>query len=264
MDKRFAQLLNKNAASLRQLCKNHPESLVLPVAPTAELEARLLASLESGDVHQANRVFWLDQLATFDAWRSIVLWRASEVIDAALMLRDQASLLSSVTLTRSVFELAMASLVVSGRLCKVLNMLDISIMKSKFCGSTTFPDDVEMAIFGTRVPEAESNGLPSQRNVLSYMAQLEKIFPDAGLKKSYELLCDVTHPSWLGNRPFYRRNDQGTICRVSQEYDPLWHTEVSDLTATVLSWSAQAIEMVMDQSQSSIERVRSALRVDLT
>ncbi len=260
MDQRFAQILHRNVASLRQLRDDHPQSLVLPVTPTTELEARLVDLLKSGQVLHANRVFWFDQLVTFDAWRSIALWRSSELIESALTLRERNSLVGCAALSRSAFELAISSLVVSGRLCQVLNKIDTDLLTQAFCGSRSFPADVELAIFGTRVQDAESVGLPSQKSVLTYISQLEKLSPDVDIRKNYDLLCDVTHPSWLGNRPFYRRSDQGTIARASREYDPSWQAEVDALSTTVLSWSAQATVNVMLQSHGAIDRLRTALK----
>lgn len=259
MDINFAQALQRNVDSLRQLRAEHPSSVVLPVMTLDELQESLTKLIEAGDVLRANRVFWNDQLVSFEAWRYTVLWRATEQIESALALKQNSSLIGCATLSRSAFELAISSLVVSARLCKVLKQINSDSLTKTICFSNTFPDDIERALYGTRIAKAERVGRPSQKSVITYLDQIEKLSGE-DLKSNYDLLCDLTHPSWFGNRAYWRTSEHGTLSRVSSKYDPEWEVEATLLIDTVLAWTSQAIENALRQSHDAIQRTRNLIK----
>ena len=258
MNERFAQSLEVNVNRFGEIVKSLPENVLLPIATTADLEVRLKDALDKKDVYGANRIFWRDQLSTFEAWKLMFLWRMSEQSQAALFLRDENKIVSCASVCRSAFELAINALVISGKLSNVLHQLDARRVKSTLSFSNTFPADVELAIYGTRIAERVSNSVPTQKNIMTHLERLKKHPLGSGLEKTYELLCDLTHPNWLGNRPFYRRGETGTIVGVSKKYDSEWRQEAQSTIASTLSWTVHAAINVADQSDTAIAHARSA------
>lgn len=209
------------------------------------------------DIIDVNRVFWMDQLDTYEAWRSIYLWRTSEQLESALLLKDRGQLLGAAVVCRAGFELAIAALNISAKLSKTLQLLDSENIRHSLCLSKTFPDDVELAIFGTKIPERLENEIPQQKNVLTYLDRLKSHENAGDIAFYYHRLCDVAHPSWLGNRAHYQRNNQGTISRVSQDYDPDWESRIRIDIDSTLSWTAHAAKNVMQQSSKAIQHARN-------
>ena len=98
-----------------------------------------------------------------------------------------------------------------------------------------------------------------QKNILTYLSQLSKHPGTEGLDETYKYLCELTHPNWLGNRPFYRISQDGSLTTVSSEYDEGWCRSTALLLDGVASWSAQATLNVLGQMQHAIRHVRDSL-----
>lgn len=260
MNERFAELLEVNVSRFGEIIKSLPDDALLPIATTEDLEAKLKDALSNGDVYGTNRIFWMDQLATFEAWKLMFLWRMSEQSQSVLLLRDENHIVSCASICRSAFELAVNGLVISAKLSNVLNQIDECQVKTTLSFSNTFPADVELAIFGTRIAERVSSSIPTQINISTHLKKLNKHPLGSGIEKNYELLCDITHPNWLGNRPFYRRGDKGTIVSVSAKYDSEWEQEAQSIIDSTLSWTIHAAINVADQSDKAIVHARSAFK----
>jgi hypothetical protein len=256
MDSRFANILDENVRKFRDLVAAQPSSRVLPVATTASLKRQMEEEALKADCFGLNRSFWMDQLVTFEAWRSVFLWRISEQVESALLLKKDAKYVAAAAVCRTAFELGFTALITSAKLCQILKQLDARRVRTSACLSTTFPEDVELAIFGTRISDRVNAGSPSQKNLLTSLDRLKRHELGGEIGVYYELLCDLSHPSWLGNRPFYRLGDQGTIMRTSQEYDPAWLPEAQAILDSTLSWTAHAARNVMVQSAQAIRSAR--------
>lgn len=263
MNERFAELLEDNVKRFDAIIKSLPDNALLPIATAEELKARLEEALNKGDIYGANRIFWMDQLTTFEAWKLMFLWRMSEQSQTVLLLREKNQIVSCASVCRSAFELAINALITSAKLSSVLNQIDESRVKNTLSISNTFPTDVELAIFGTRIAERVGINIPTQISILTHLKKLNKNPLGSKIEKSYELLCDITHPNWLGNRPFYRRGSKGTIVSVSATYDSEWKQEVQSTIESTLSWTIHAASNVADQSNRAIVHARSAFKEEI-
>lgn len=258
MDCRFAKSLDENVRKFREIVAALPRSGVLPVLSTESLQRQIMGAMEKEDIVRANRTFWMDQLVTFEAWQSIFVWRMSEQLESALLLKVENKLVACAAICRAAFELSFTALTTSAKLSKVLNQLNSGQLRNSLCWSNTFPVDVELAIYGTRISEQVEKGSPSQKNLLTSLDLLKRHPLGGEITKYYERLCDLTHPSWLGNRPFYRMGDEGTIVQCCQEYDPLWATEIQTMIDSTLSWTAHAARIVIFQSAEAVACARKA------
>lgn len=258
MDSSFAKSLDENIRKFRKIAVLHPRSNVLPVLKTESLQRQIMQAMEKEDIVRANRTFWMDQLVTFEAWQSIFVWRMSEQLESALILKVDNKLVACAAVCRAAFELSFTALTTSAKLSKVLNQLDSSQLRNSLCLSNTFPTDVELAIYGTRISERVGKGIPSQKNLLTSLDLLKRHPLGSEIADYYERLCDLTHPSWLGNRPFYRRGKEGTIVQCCQDYDPSWASEIQTTIDSTLSWTAYAARNVIFQSTEAVACAREA------
>lgn len=259
MNDSFALHLDNHLCSLRAVVSSLPAVQVLPVMSKDALAFRLKKALEEGRVLDANRMFWTDQAVTFEAWTSITAFRLSEHIESSMHLKALGHFLAAAAVCRSALEAAVVALRISASASKVMNSLDVRSLTGGLCFSRTLPDDLDMALYGTRLKEKQALGSPTQKNVLTYLQQLSK-HPMAGnLVKEYEYLCDLTHPNWLSNRPFYTTDPQGSIQIVSKEYDQSWAIATRQLLDVVTSWSAKATCNVAEQATKAITHARSVI-----
>lgn len=260
MNERFAESLKVNVNRFGEIIKSLPDNSLLPIATKNKLESRLKDAIDKEGIYEANLIFWRDQISTFEAWKLIFLWRMSEQSQSALLLRDKSQIVSCASVCRSAFELAINALVISAKLSNVLHQLDTYRVKSSLSFSNTFPVDIELAIYGTRIAERVSNSIPEQKNIKTHLERLKKHPLGSGLEETYELLCDITHPNWLGNRPFYRLGEAGTIVGVSKKYDSQWKQEAQSIIDSTLSWTVHAAINVADQSDKAIAHARSIFK----
>lgn len=260
MDSRFANLLEANVEELRRLIVDLPRERILPIASAQAIQQQMTLALAKGDVQRANRAFWIDQAQTLDVWRSIFLWRISEQVEATLLLKSTNQLVAAAAVCRSGFELAVSGLNTSARLFSTLKTISAEDVRAKVIGSHTFPDDLDLAIFGTRISKlTKEMKYPLQKNLLTHLEKLQRHELGGELSSYYELLCDMTHPNLGGNTPFLRRREDSTITGVSQEYDPKWLSWAQNTIDATLSWTAHAGQNVFIQSGETINYVRNKL-----
>ncbi len=257
MEPRFAQELSKNLDNFKALAGQIPSVQITQVATLEALSQRISSAVSFAD---QNRVFWNDQLATLEAWRSVFAYRIQEVLDAAILLLNQQKLIACGPVARAAFELGQTSLITSARLYEVATQVSRERVREQSCFSQSFPIDVELALYGTTIRDLlESTGVQRPPKLAKARNRLQE-HPLAGdIAKYYEKISDFSHPYWLGNRPFCRLGKQGTIEKVCREYDPLWTGEVEEVLKTVISWTAMAASNVLEQTAYSIRTVRAAL-----
>lgn len=262
MDSKYSQRMGEFLDEFRANVRNLPSVRVLPLATTEGLITRASAGRT---VFERNRVFWEDQLATLEAWQSIFAWRMLELLDTSVTLRNAGKLVACAPIARAAFELAQTSLVTSGRLFEVLKQITPAMLREQLCISTTFPNDIELALFGTTIKERIEETAVQRAPRL---ANSRKILQDHKLggeiSKYYEKISDLAHPYWLGNRPFYRQSNTGTIAQISREYDGEWAVEIGGDLNTLISWTAKAASNVLDQTATGSRNLREAIRRCLT
>ncbi len=256
MDSRYAQRVGEFLDEFRARVHDLPSVQLLPLATTEDMTARVSAAPTVFDV---NLVFWSDQLATLETWRSILAWRTLELLDASVALRDEGKLVACAPVARAAFELAQTSSVTSGRLWEVIKQITPERLREQSCFSTTFPDDIELALFGTTIQSRiDETGVQRAPKLAKSRRRLQEHKLGGEISKYYEKISDLAHPYWLGNRPFYRRSNAGTIEQISREYDGTWTAEIGEDLNTVLSWTAKAASNVMDQTASGLRKMRAA------
>jgi hypothetical protein len=257
MDRRYAKRVGEFLDEFRSKVQALPSVQLTPLATTEALTARASAS---SSAFEANRVFWSDQLAALEAWRSIFGWRMLELLNAAAALRNECQFVACAPVTRAAFELAQEALVTSGQLWEVLQQITPEKVRTHLHISTTFPEHIELAIFGSTIRDrVKAVGVQHPPRLKNARGRLQEHKRGGEVSKYYEKISDLAHPYWLGNRPFYRQSRAGTIEKVCREYDEVWAAEIGEDLDTMISWTAKAASNVLDQTDLGLRNTRTAL-----
>ena len=257
MDHRYAQLVDQYVSEFMEKVAGIHSPQVIPIASTKTFENRLKSA---SNAFELNRAFWSDQLNVMEVWRSTFAWRMRELLDGSVLLRKNSALIASAPILRSAFELAQESLVTSAVLSKAINSIEAGALHKKVCIFEEVITYLEIALYGTTIKERTKNaGAPRPPRLAKARSVLQSQKLGGEISKFYERLSDLSHPYWLGNRPFYRVSKDGTVETTSSQYDPDWQTEVALDIDSVLAWTAKAGSNVLDQTFVGITKMRTAL-----
>jgi hypothetical protein len=135
-----------------------------------------------------------------EAYGVIVVWRAMEVMRAALRLLNAREILAPAVLSRSLLELAATMLWNANVIRKTV--LEVTVQRA---GVLVLSEELENLILrmlhGTRLGDPPHE--MKQTNALTYIQRLAK-HPDGGeLISVYEYLCEIAHPNVVGNARFW-------------------------------------------------------------
>lgn len=100
-------------------------------------------------------------------------------------------------------------------------------------------------IWGTRYQPKDE--LLTQTNIMTALQKLAKSPGAEDLMTAYEFLCDIAHPSFIGNTSYWSHieaiNPDGSERRlISRLPDRQYNTEITDKTLWALAWSSNCIQ----------------------
>lgn len=205
------------------------------------------------DAAEVNRVYWLDQARNIEAYAVMTLWRGVELLAPAVECLNARKVVPSAVLARSLLELATAS---------IMNANDIGLMMTslEFTGknavvSSEFEARVVKMIWGSRLGEQPTH--LKQTNILTLLQRASKNPNAKELLPTYEYLCEVAHPNFVGNVRFWSHvestGSDGSELRVlsrGADHDSALH--IVDKIVWSLGWSAVCI-------RNAFEIIRTAL-----
>jgi len=126
--------------------------------------------------------------------RELLIHRMAELSDEARILLSAKKVLPSLILARAAFETTAALFTLRKKIKSVLD--------SEKLGQ--IDDEVVKLVLGSR----SGIGTVEAFNVLTFIDHLNETFE--GLRKTYEDLCDFTHPNWSGCYGVYGQLDRQT------------------------------------------------------
>jgi hypothetical protein len=150
---------------------------------------------------EANTIYWKDQLSSVEAYSVTFYWRGMELLKAAIRELNTGELVAATVLTRALLELACSYLVHAdtfAKLCKELSFPAREPVVSK-----DWEKVATKMLWGTRIGEPPEH--VKQTNVLSFIKRVNKTEAGAGISEIYDYLCDVAHPSFVGNARFWSK-----------------------------------------------------------
>lgn len=189
-----------------------------------------------------NRIFWTDQARNIEAYSVMTWWRANELVRSCLNGLNAREVIVPAVAARSLLELATVFLLNANTLEK--NFKEITFAPDRLVFSTDLENLVAKLIWGTRYQLNEES--VKQSNIMNSLQKLSKAPGAEDLMQTYEFLCDIAHPSFIGNTTFWSHveatNPDGSQRRLmSRLTDRNFNTEITDKTLWALGWSATCI-----------------------
>lgn len=246
---------------LQKYCKDHSEFLVRDseniVKTFFELDTQLpdeyrwkFSDLDSltKQAHSArspqdlNKIYWVDQACNIEAYSVMSWWRGNDLIKSCLRGLNDREVLVPAIAARSLLELATVFILHANNLDH--NFKKILFTPNDIIISTEIENLVAKMIWGTRYQVKDK--LLEQTNIMTPLKKLAKSPGAENLMSTYEFLCDIAHPSLIGNSSYWSHiesidTDASEIRLISRLSDRDFNTEITDKTLWALAWSAHCI-----------------------
>ncbi len=246
---------------LRKYCKNHKDPFVREseamIRHCLDLDEKVpneygwkFSSKESLEKqisevtsHQeVNSIFWKDQARNVEAYALMTYWRGVELIKSCLSGINEREMIAPAISARSLLELSTVFLQHANTLHKTFG--ELSFPENTIVTSSEVEALVLKMIWGTRYGEPEQ--YLTQTNIMTSLQRLSKNPKATELMPTYEFLCDIAHPSFIGNTSYWSHVDSvypdGSEKRVmSRLSSRVFNTEITDKTIWAVAWSSVCV-----------------------
>lgn len=223
----------------------------------------IIESQISGAVscQEANSIFWEDQARNIEAYALMTYWRGVELIKSCLSGINAQEVIAPAISARSLLELSTVFLLNANTLHKTFG--ELSFPKNTIVTSSEIEALVVKMIWGTRYGEPEPH--LTQTNIMTSLKRLSKSPNAAELMPNYEFLCDIAHPSFIGNTSYWSHVDSvypdGSEKRVMSRLSSReFNTEITDKTIWALAWSSactrNAFEIMSDANRVLLGKLK--------
>lgn len=205
----------------------------------SDLESITKQAAEAGSQRELNRVYWTDQARNIEAYSMMTWWRGIELIRSCLNSINEREVIVPAIAARSLLELSTVFLLNANTLDH--NFKKISFPPNTTVVSTDIENLVAKMIWGTRYQPKEE--LLTQKNIMTSLNRLSKSPGTEDLMPTYEFLCDIAHPSFIGNTSYWSHieaiNPDGSEKRLmSRLSERNFNTDITDKTLWALAWSS--------------------------
>jgi hypothetical protein len=208
------------------------------------LEKQLSKATGNG---QINKIFWEDQARNIEAYSMMTLWRGIELITSCLRSMNNKEVIAPAIAARSLLELSTVFLLNANTLQKTFG--DLTFPEGVIVTSTEVEALVVKMIWGTRYDNPEPHVL--QTNIMTSLQRLAKNSNANKLMPIYEYLCDIAHPSFIGNTSYWSHIESvdadGAEKRVISRLPTRQiNSEILEKTIWALAWSSVCIRNAFD------------------
>ncbi|CAM0555870.1 hypothetical protein EHLJMEHL_00958 [Vreelandella titanicae] len=210
---------------------------------------------------EANSIFWKDQARNIEAYALMTYWRGVELIKSCLSGINAQEVIAPAISARSLLELSTVFLLNANILQKTFG--ELSFPENTIVTSSEVEALVVKMIWGTRYGEPEPH--LTQTNIMTSLKHLSKSPKAAELMPNYEFLCDIAHPSFIGNTSYWSHVDSvypdGSEKRVMSRLSSReFNTEITDKTIWALAWSSactrNAFEIMSDANRVLLGKLK--------
>lgn len=148
---------------------------------------------------ERNRIYWIDQARNIEAYSITTFWRGVELLKPAIRSLNTHEVVTSAVLARSLLELSCVFLIHSNNLTK--NLSELAFPPDAIVVSSELEEMIVKMIWGTRYGDSEAH--VKQSNILAFIQKVSKNPNAASVQDTYDFLCDIAHPSFIGNTRFW-------------------------------------------------------------
>jgi hypothetical protein len=266
----------RNTRYLNVLCTKIPKEYTWRFRTVEAFHAELMElAATSRDVLEANRLYWRDQLGCCEAYGILSTWRTvdlartciwalarNDVVGGALMARS--ALENSAQLVDTCRSIS-ATLVGETEELRTGKFLDPSVdFRKNIVMSQDFEDLLLRTLFATRLPGSEE--FYKATNIVTIISRISKSPSQETVLKTYEILCEVAHPNFLGKSIYLQRavpgKRPGDEWRIIGQGAGPSSLPIVEATVSALSWSCgtnvSAFELLSETVKAVLTKLYSA------
>ncbi|HML76179.1 MAG TPA: hypothetical protein PKB02_16945 [Anaerohalosphaeraceae bacterium] len=210
---------------------------------------------------EINKAFWLDQARNIEAYSTMTFWRGIELLKPAIRCLNIHEVITPAVLVRSLLELSCVFLTNANYFDDIFSQLEFP--DNKIVIVPEFEEKIVKMIWGTRV--GDPCDYLKQTNVLTYIQKLSKSPKAKGLLETYEYLCDVAHPNFIGNMRFWSHVEEvlsdGSQRRVISKFANKECThEIIDKILWAMGWSSAVLRNGHEITKNAIHQLLTKLK----
>lgn len=212
---------------------------------------------------EANSIFWKDQARNIEAYALMTYWRGVELVKSCLSGLNQREVIAPAISARSLLELSTVFLLNANTLHKTFG--ELSFPENAIVTSSEVEALVVKMIWGTRYGNPEPH--LSQTNIMTSLKRLSKSPKAEELMPNYEFLCDIAHPSFIGNTSYWSHvesvSPDGSEKRIMSRLSSReFNTDITDKTIWALAWSSvctrNAFEIISDANRTLLGKLKAS------
>jgi hypothetical protein len=143
-----------------------------------------------------NSLYWRDLLGNIEAYSVMSVWRMRDLARSVLTELERDNVIAACIVARSAFESAVQLAHDARTVSATLDGVRTHDMTSQVLISTDLEEEILKTVFASRLSDADE--IYKGKNILTIIGKIGKIAPSDHLSDRYELLCEVTHPNFLG------------------------------------------------------------------
>lgn len=203
--------------------------------------------------HDLNQLYWLDQARNVEAYSMMTFWRGVELLKPAIRSLNLKEITPPGILARSLLEIACVYNTNANIIEKTFK--SIELQQGKVVISKEIERMIVKMIWGTRIGDPKSE--IKQTNVLTYIQKVSKNLNAHEVLSTYEYLCEIAHPNFIGNTRFWSHIEKvyadGSEQRVITKYVDKEPTHIIlEKIIWSLGWSAAVLRNSFELFQSAI------------
>lgn len=212
------------------------------------------ASSPNLSIADLNALYWRDTLALAEAYSVMAVWRMVDICQSAVRAIEEENVVPSCILARSALESAVQFVhdarTVSATLDEICNV----DLHNQIAVSSELEQILVRTVFSSRLTGTEE--IYRSTNVLTVIDKIAKVAESGPIKRQYELLCELTHPSFLGRSTHLISAERGPragdeLRVISPENGPT-ADEFRQLAFWALSWAIEGQASSFRLTQKSI------------
>jgi hypothetical protein len=201
-----------------------------------------LKVITDGNDKRMNFIYWNDQTSNIEAYCYMTFWRVVELIKSCVNGLNTRDTIAPAISARSLLELSKVFLLNANILEKTFSKVTFPD-KTVVC-STEVEEFVVKMIWGTRYDNPEPH--LQQTNIMTSLNKLAKNPNARELIPKYEFLCDIAHPSFIGNTSYWSHVESVTTDNrekrvISRLTSRNFNAEILDNTIWSLAWASVCI-----------------------
>ena len=225
-----------------------------------EIEIQEAASVGASPI-AFNRLYWMDTMKHLEAYTVMSVWRTAELLRSAVRSLSDGETIVSAIVARAAVESVAQFLDISRKVSPTLEDLQKHDFQNRVVASSELEELVLKSVFSSKLPDAEKELNPT--NILTILQRISKNRGQNDLMARYGVLCEVTHPNFLGRSVYVSEVETkqriGDELRVlSPKHGPM-SEDLIELSLWAISWSAATQVSSALLMQSSIGPIAAKL-----